>query len=127
MKFNFGFKHIDASQALKEYAQGRFEKIGKFLLKDSRFSVHFSRSKKHECQVEVVVSNPESKFKAQSTSDDFYNAVDEAAEKLGKQFLKEKEKHKSHHRKELSREGQLERLNPMLEYNNEPYFKKKPA
>ncbi|MFN7728992.1 MAG: ribosome hibernation-promoting factor, HPF/YfiA family [Bdellovibrio sp.] len=124
MQFQYTFRHVDASEALKEYTQEQFEKVGRFLLKESRWQIFYSMNR-HECQVEVVVNGPWGHFKSTSTSDDFYVAVDIAAEKLGKQFQKTKEKHQHHKKPGRSREGRMDRLSPSLDYDNAPYFSKK--
>jgi len=123
MAFQFTFHHLDSSEALQVYTQEQLEKVGRHLLKDSRWQIHFSKGR-HQCQVDISVQGPWGHFKAQASTDDFYVSVDAAAEKLGKQFLKRKQKHQHHKKPDRSREGRLERLNESLEYDNNPYFKR---
>lgn len=126
MKFKFNFVHVDVSQALKVYTQESFEKVGRFLLKDGTCQV-FYRMGKYDCHVQVDVHSPWGHFKATAKNESFYSAVDEAATKLSKQFQKQKEKHQTHKKKELSKRGRLKRVNSLLEYDNNPYFYKKSA
>lgn len=95
MKWKHNFKHVDSSESLKQYAEERFQKLEKLLLKDSQWHIHYSMGK-WDCRVEVVVTNPDSRFKASSVSDDLYDAVDIAAHKLSKQFFRRKERLQSH-------------------------------
>lgn len=115
MKFQFTYRHVDVSQSLTAYAQEQFERVGRHLQKDSKWQVFFSMGR-YDYQVEVTVKGAWGHFKASSKAEDFYLAVDEASEKLERQFLKKKEQHKQHHKPELSKEGQLEHVNEMLEY-----------
>lgn len=115
MKFQFTYRHVDVSSSLTSYAQEQFERVGKHLLKDSRWHVFFSMGR-YDYHVEVTVNGPWGHFKATSTAEDFYGAVDLACDKLERQFQKTKEKHQKHHKPELSKEGQLEHVNEMLEY-----------
>jgi ribosomal subunit interface protein len=127
MKWQFNFRHVDVSQSLREYTQEQFEKLSPYLLKDSRWQVNYTMGK-YDYQVEVVVTNPDGRFKATaSCTDSFYVAVDEAADKLGKQFVKLKEKMQDHKKFDRSKQGKMKRVNRMLEYDNSPYPNKKPA
>ncbi|MCE3009854.1 MAG: ribosome-associated translation inhibitor RaiA [Proteobacteria bacterium] len=126
MSFKHTFRHVDPSEALKTYVEERFEKMGKHLLKESQWQIFYSLGKVN-FEVEVLVRNPDSHFKAKAQSPSVYAAVDLVAEKLDKQFMKRKEKLQHHKKFERSRGGQLERVNEKLEYDNTPYSNKKPA
>jgi putative sigma-54 modulation protein len=121
MQVQFTFRQVDSSTALREYTQEQLERIERFLLCESRWQVHFSMGR-YDCQVDVTVSGPWGYFRATGCADDFYHAVDLAAEKLGRQFQKRKEQLQSHKKPERSREGRLDRVNEALEYDNSPYF-----
>lgn len=115
MKFQFTYRHVDVSPTLTTYAQEQFERVGRHLLKDSRCHVFFSMGR-YDYRVEVTVSGGWGHFKASSRAEDFYVAVDQAAEKLERQFMKVKDRHQDHHKPELSKEGQLQHVNEMLEF-----------
>ena len=123
MKFKFTFLHVDVSSALKIYSQEELEKVGKFLHKESQWHVHYSMGR-HECKVQIDMDCHWGHFKAEAKDTDFYLAIDKAAEKLGRQIQKMKEKHQNHKKVERSKRAKLKRLNPMLEYDNSPYIKK---
>ncbi|ODS51071.1 MAG: ribosomal subunit interface protein [Bdellovibrio sp. SCN 50-8] len=124
MKFQFTYRHVDVSQSLTTYAQEQFERIGRHLLKDSRWQVAFTMGR-YDYNVEVNVNGPWGHFKASSKAEDFYLAVDLAAEKLEKQFQRRKEQLQHHKSPERSKQGQLDQVNDMLEY--EGSWSKKPA
>lgn len=128
MKWKHNFKHVDVSDSLRAYVEEMFEKIGRFLLKDSQFQAFYSKGKHHhECRVELIVQNGTGHFKASAEADSFYTAADEVAVKLGKQFQRKKEKLQHHKKASLSKEGRLARVNSKLEYDNFPLPMKKPA
>jgi len=125
MQWKFTFKQVDTSEALKTYSQESFEKISGLLLKDSQWQVFYSMGK-FDHQVEVYVTNPHGKFKVKAVSkESLYLAVDLAADKLSKQFLKQKERLQDHNKFERSKQGRLKRVNDLLEYDNSPYPVKK--
>ena len=127
MKWQFNFKHVDVSQALKQYTQTQLEKLNPYLLKESKWQVFFSMGK-FEYIAEVVVTNPDGKFKATAVSaESLYAALDLTADKLSKQFLKQKAKLQDHKKFSRSKQAKLKRLNPLLEYDNSPFPSKKSA
>lgn len=124
MKFHFTYRHVDVSQSLTTYAQDQFERVGRLLLKESRWQVAFSMGR-YDYNVEVNVTGPWGHFKATSTQEDFYVAVDQCAQKLEKQFQRRKEQLQTHKSPERSRQGQLDNVNDLLEYD--PSANKKTA
>ena len=127
MKWQFNFKHVDVSPSLRSYTQEQLEKLTPYLLKESRWQIFYTMGK-HEYKVEVLVTNPDGKFKATGvSSESLHVAVDEAADKLSKQFLKLKERMQDHKKYDRSKQGKLERVNRLLEYDNSPYPNKKSA
>lgn len=115
MKLNYTFKHLDHSDALLSYTEGKMEEIEKFLLKEGYGNVYYSKIKNEFC-VEVTVNTREKYFKATSYNMDAYTAVDLVVEKLEKQFLKTRKIMQDHKKPELSREGKIEQLNSRLEF-----------
>ena len=124
MKVDFNFKHVDQSEALMEYTNERLGKIERFELKPMEVLVTYSMQQKHECIVEVVVLEGRRKFKATSVADDFYRAVDNMVNKLGRQLSKDKHRVKNHKNHERSAYGHLELLTPELETDYGRPFRK---
>lgn len=121
MKWKHVFRNVEPTPDLKEYAEEHLDKMSKFLLKDSQWTIHYEMGKVM-FEVSVSVSNPDCHFQAKAAADSFYTAIDEAAHKLSKQFLKYKEQTQDHQNFERSKQGQLERVNSRLEYENAPYL-----
>ena len=124
MKVDFTFKHVDSSESLMDYAKDRIDKITKFEL--NPMDVHFVVSmEKHDCTVEVHVTEGRRKFKATGTSDDFYRSVEMVINKLTRQMSKDKRRVKSHKNPERSIEGKISRLNESLDsqFNDKPFRK----
>lgn len=107
MKLNYTFKHIDTSESLVNYTDERMTEVSRFLLKEGYGTVYFSKQKNEFC-VEVSVNTPEKYFKASAYGPDVYSAVDSAAEKLEKQFLKVNKQVKNHKKPELTKETRVE-------------------
>ncbi len=124
MKWKHNFRQVDVSEALKQYAEVEFEKIGRLLLKDSQWQIFYRMGKK-DYEVEVSVKNPDSHFKAIAKGDTLYIAVDMVAEKLNKQFSRRKDRLQDHSKWERTKEARIKRVNERLEYDNAPFFNKK--
>lgn len=97
MKVQYTFKHLDHSEALQEYCQGRLDEISRFLLKDYSGHVAFSKRLKEFC-VEFTILTKEKPFRSKSYHFDPYGAVDESIHKLEKQIMKMR-KMMTHHKK----------------------------
>lgn len=116
MKFDYTFKHLDHSDALIAYAQGRLEKLVKFELKPMH--VHFNFSiVKHECQVDIIIKGADLRLKATGIGEDHYEATDSAMEKVSRQLAKKKEMTQYHKRPHFSDEGTLDRMTESLDHD----------
>lgn len=107
MKINYTFKHLDHSESLQTYTEERMGEVGRFLLKEGYGSVYFSKQKNEFC-VELSVNTKQKYFKATGYAADPYTAVDAAAEKLEKQFLKVHKQFKDHKKPEQTKEARAE-------------------
>ncbi len=87
MKVQYTFKHLDRSDSLIEYCQGRMEEISHFLLKEYPGRVTFSKRLKEFC-VEITIQTKERPFRCKTHHFDVYSAVDDAIYRLERQFLK---------------------------------------
>lgn len=114
MKLNFTFKHLDRSEALEAYTSEKLDHVSRFLLKDGMGTVCFSK-KNHEFELQVSVNTRARYFRAEAYNNDPYQAVDEACEKLERQFLKIKSTVQHHKSKEKSKRGRLNQLTDRLE------------
>lgn len=88
-------RHMDLTQTLKDYAEGKIGKFSKYLNNISEASVTFSVEKyRHKTEVHLKVNG--SLIQAESITEEMYSSIDEVVEKLAKQIKKYKEKMKSH-------------------------------
>lgn len=126
MKWKHNFKQVDRSESLENYIQSRFEKMEHLILRESKWQVFYSFDKHDSC-VEISGGNGIHFFKAKAVGEDFYSAVDRAADKLGRQFSKQKDRVQHHKSFAHSKEGQLDHLNERLEYVPSVFPSKKPA
>ena len=115
MKVDFSFKHVDASDALMDYARERMEKLTRFELKPMGVQFTVSMENRHECKIEVHVVEGRRKFKAEAVSDDFYRSVEMVINKLSRQLSKDKGRVKHHKNADRSTYGKIARLNDRLE------------
>lgn len=97
MKVQYIFKHLDHSDALQDYCQILLDECARFLLKDTKAHVTFSKRQKEFC-VEMTVFTKQKAFRSKSYHFDVYSSVDESVQKLEKQFLKVR-KINTHHKK----------------------------
>lgn len=97
MKMMFTFKHLDHSDALESYAKDKIDEISRFLLKHGHGQCVFSKTRSF-FSVEVSLNTKMKFFRASSSHQDIYAAVDDVVTKLEKQFLKVR-KQARHHRK----------------------------
>lgn len=125
MKFEYHYRHVDQSESLDSFTEERLEKVTRYLLKDGRCVVYYNMYR-YEYKVEVAVYSGEGQFKATATSvESFYAAVDEAMDKLSRQFLKKRKKVQTHKNYSKSKAARYEHLNEYLEYEyGDDYYKK---
>jgi putative sigma-54 modulation protein len=109
IEFNFTFKGMDSSEAIKNYAEKKFKKFKKYFEGPVNIQVVFKREKFREL-VEVIVSGDGENIIAKEETSDIYEAIDLAYETLEKQVKKFKEK-----RKEFRKSKTIETGSPTLE------------
>ncbi len=95
MKVEFTFLHVDSSDALKDRALDKLEKIDNFEHKPMEVHIIVSRFRE-DCLIEINVLEGRRKFQATGVSHDFYKSLDKAAAKLKKQLSKGKRRMKQH-------------------------------
>ena len=98
MQFQFYFKHMESSEALKSYAKDKIENlVNRFVTKPIDVSVTFAVDNKTRQTVNcVLVGGDGFNINEDVTSPDMYGSIDKMATKLGNQLRKKKEKLKHH-------------------------------
>jgi len=101
MQISTTFRHMEASPAVREYAEERLDKIRKYFHRDL-LSAHatFSVERNHHHTAEFSLTLPNGiVLQARETTEDMYSSVDLAASRIERQVRKWKEKihtHKPH-------------------------------
>src|SRR3954471_13044548 len=98
MQLSTTFRHMDASQAVLEYAADKLEKIKKYFNKDpiaahAVFSVE--RGFNHVADINITLPNG-IVINAKETTEDMYSSIDLAAARIERQVRKWKEKIRDH-------------------------------
>jgi putative sigma-54 modulation protein len=97
MRISYTFRHMDASNGLKEHTAHKLERISRF--EDREMSVHVTFDKeKYQKMVEFQVNGAHGTFVCTEKKDDMYEAIDLAIDKLDRQLSREKSKRKNHHK-----------------------------
>ena len=106
MKFTFAEKNIQASDALRGYAEKKLGKLDKFFRDESEVSVTFSLERGRHI-AEVTLRNNGMFFRVNEATSDMYASVDSAVAAIERQIRK----NKTRLEKRL-RDGSLSQLEP---------------
>lgn len=96
-------RHMDVTDALKQYAVDKFGKLEKYLPKNIQVTVTLSVVKKVHHIAEAVLKTDGLLVQAHEETEEMYSSIDLLVEKLEKRIRKYKEKlvdHKQHSRTE---------------------------
>jgi putative sigma-54 modulation protein len=98
MQLSTTFRHMDASQAVRDYAADKLDKIKKYFNKDpisahAVFSVE--RGFNHVADIQITLPNG-IVINAKETTEDMYSSIDLAAARIERQVRKWKEKIRDH-------------------------------
>jgi len=94
MQITITGKHIDVTDALKDYANERLSKLKKYIDKATITLVLTVEKHRHISEVTINYSGGSSHFSAETK--DLYSAIDKMMDKVEKQFRKVKEKNADH-------------------------------
>jgi putative sigma-54 modulation protein len=95
MQINYTFRNLDSSNALKEYAKDKVDRVNKYLDQASEAHIVCSLERHHHICDITIHAGPYS-LRGRDKSEDFYSSVDMAMEKIERQLKRYKEKLKSH-------------------------------
>ena len=102
MQVNVTFRHIEATNALREHAEDRVQRIAKYLHRPIDAHVVLSVVKRRHI-AEIVLNADRTMLNVKEETDDLYSAIDQAADKLEQRVRKHLSKLKSHKRPESAR------------------------
>jgi putative sigma-54 modulation protein len=95
MQINFTGHHIEITPALREFAEGKFEKLLRHFDKIGSINVVFEVNKLRHI-AEATVHLAKNEFHGHADSEDLYSAIDLLIDKLDRQLKKHKEKITDH-------------------------------
>jgi putative sigma-54 modulation protein len=96
MQFSLTFRKMDATDAIKQYAEEKVKKIKRFFPDPINAHVVLSMERyKHRADINITLHNG-LVLKGQESSDDMYSSIDLAVAKIEKQVRRYKDKIRSH-------------------------------
>ncbi len=96
MKVPFTFRHMDATEDVKRYAEDKLAKLARY--EDREIKVHtiFSTEKYHQNVEFTVTGTGHGTFVAHESKEDMFEAIDLAVDKLDRQLSRDKDRRKHH-------------------------------
>lgn len=105
MLFTMTGKHIEITDAIRDHAQGKVDKLPRYFDSISQVEIIVDGSDGGQQSVEIIVHAEHSElFVAKETGPDTYTCIDKAVHKLEAQLRKAKEKQRSHKRSAVDME-----------------------
>lgn len=95
MQITMTFRHLEATNAIKEHIEDKMEKFKKYLIRPIEAHVILTVEKIRQ-QCEITLSARNFHATAVETNTDMYTSIDKAVHKLERQVKKHKEKVKEH-------------------------------
>ncbi len=85
MNISITFRHMDSSDAIKEYSRSKIAKLQKFLRQPMRAKVTLSVDKRKHV-AEMQISSGGEHLEAKEATDDMYASIDKMIDKLERQI-----------------------------------------
>lgn len=99
MQLNITFRNFDASDALKEYAREKVDRVNKYL--DQTGEAHVVLSlERHLHHADITIHSAPFVLRGKDKSGDMYASLDLAMDKIEKQLRRYKDRLKTHHGRE---------------------------
>lgn len=95
MQITISGHHVDVTDALREYVEAKFERLQRHYSEITMVEVTLILEKLVQ-KAEATVHIAGADLFAAADSDDMYAAIDSLADKLDRQLIKHKEKHRPH-------------------------------
>jgi putative sigma-54 modulation protein len=95
MEITVTFRHLESTDALRDYAREKVSRIKKYLGTPAEAAVVLSLEKRRH-QTEITVTTDGITINAKEVTEDMYSSIDLAVDKLERQVKKYKEKIKDH-------------------------------
>ena len=99
VKVSVTFRHTDPTDALKQYAEDKIHRIGKYFSKPLDAHVVLSVDSKERQMAEVELRAPGTTIHGKEEKENLYSAIDLVMDKVERQVKKQKEKSKLERRR----------------------------
>ncbi|MFO0725187.1 MAG: ribosome-associated translation inhibitor RaiA [Myxococcota bacterium] len=107
MKISVTFRHMNSTEALRAYAEEKISKVAKLLNDTCEAHVVLSVERHvHYCHVELITGGA-FRVRADEKSEDMYQSIDLASDKLAKQVKRYREKVRDHRGTEVRASREL--------------------
>lgn len=122
MNLSFKFNNLKPSRELSEYIEERLERLSKYEMKPIEVAVTM-RVERGEKRVDIHASGEKLVLHSHGNGENFFESIDLAIHRLGKQMQKKKSKVQEHRCFERTHLGKLQQLSPSLSpKDDEEYF-----
>ena len=95
MQINYTFRNLDTSNAIKEYARDKVERVNKYLDRASEAHIVYTLERHHHV-CDITIHAGQFSLRGREKSEDMYASVDLAMDKIERQLKRYKEKLKHH-------------------------------
>jgi len=95
MEITVTFRHLESTDALRDYAQEKVSRIKKYVGSPAEVAVVLSLEKRRHT-AEITLNTDGITINAKEVTEDMYSSIDLAVDKLERQVKKHKEKIKDH-------------------------------
>ncbi|MEQ9022570.1 MAG: ribosome-associated translation inhibitor RaiA [Pseudomonadales bacterium] len=96
MQLTISGHHVDVTEALREYVTNKIARLEKHHDRITNTHVILTVEKKLQQKAEATLHISGADLYADSESEDLYAAIDALTDKLDRQLIKHKEKHRNH-------------------------------
>jgi putative sigma-54 modulation protein len=122
MDITVTFRHLESTDALRDYAREKVSRIKKYVGTPADVAVVLSLEK-HRHQAEITLNTNGITVNAKDVTEDMYAAIDLAVDKLERQVKKHKEKIKDHKPGERTARYNIVSSEPVLPAKGERIIK----
>jgi putative sigma-54 modulation protein len=116
MQLSITFRHMDASDSIREYAQERVERVNKYIDRAGEAHVVLSLER-HLHNAEIQIQSGSWVLRGREKSEDMHASIDGAMEKIERQLTRQKEKIKNHHSHRYAHHQQHAVDHPRVRHN----------
>ncbi|MFH1727103.1 MAG: ribosome-associated translation inhibitor RaiA [Pseudomonadota bacterium] len=101
MNINVTFRHMETTEALRQYATDKIEKVQKYLDKAISANIVLSVEKFNHI-ADVTITTKGTTIKVTESTNDMYASIDAVVDKIERKLKKYKDKMKNHKHKSIS-------------------------